>query len=99
MVVEDVESEVLAGLIVNKLRGTFKPIAVKVPGFGDHHRAMLGDTAILTGGQVTVEEVGLSLEAVTLDPLGRARQVTVTKDEYAIIDGNGAQARIEGRIA
>ena len=99
VVAEDVEGEALAGLIVNKLRGTFKSIAVKAPGFGDRRKAMLGDIAILTGGQVIAEEVGLSLETVTLDLLGRARQVIVTKDECTIVDGNGAQAQIEGRVA
>ena len=93
VVAEDVEGEALAGLIVNKLRGTFKSIAVKAPGFGDRRKAMLGDIAILTGGQVIAEEVGLSLETVTLDLLGRARQVIVTKDECTIVDGNGAQAQ------
>ena len=99
VVAEDVEGEALAGLIVNKLRGTFKSIAVKAPGFGDRRKAMLGDIAILTGGQVIAEEVGLSLETVTLDLLGRARQVIVTKDECTIVDGGGAQAQIEGRVA
>jgi len=99
VVAEDVEGEALAGLIVNKLRGTFKSIAVKAPGFGDRRKAMLGDIAILTGGQVIAEEVGLSLDTVTLDLLGRARQVIVTKDECTIVDGGGAQAQIEGRVA
>ena len=98
VVAEDVEGEALAGLIVNKIRGTFKSIAVKAPGFGDRRKAMLGDIAILTGGQVISEEVGLSLEAVTLDLLGTARQVIVTKDECTIVDGGGDQAQIEGRV-
>ena len=99
VVAEDVEGEALAGLIVNKLRGTFKSIAVKAPGFGDRRKAMLADIAILTGGQVISEEVGLSLDAVTLDLLGRARQVIVTKDECTIVDGGGEQEMIEGRVA
>ncbi len=98
VVAEDVEGEALAGLIVNKIRGTFKSIAVKAPGFGDRRKAMLADIAILTGGQVISEEVGLSLDAVTLDLLGRARQVIVTKDECTIVDGGGDQAQIEGRV-
>ena len=99
VVAEDVEGEALAGLIVNKIRGTFKSIAVKAPGFGDRRKAMLADIAILTGGQVVSEEVGLSLDGVTLDLLGTARQVIVTKDECTIVDGGGEQAQIEGRVA
>ncbi len=98
VIAEDVEGEALAGLIVNKIRGTFKSIAVKAPGFGDRRKAMLTDIAILTGGQVISEEVGLSLEAVTLDLLGRARSVLVTKDECTIIEGAGDSAQIEGRV-
>src|SRR5437763_11773958 len=81
---EDVEGEDLATLVVNKIRGTFKSAAVKAPGFGDRRKAMLQDIAILTGGQVISEEVGLKLENVTLDMLGRARRVVVTKDETTI---------------
>ncbi len=99
VIAEDVDGEALAGLIVNKIRGTFKSIAVKAPGFGDRRKAMLTDIAILTGGQVISEEVGLSLDAVTLDLLGRARSVLVTKDETTIIDGAGDQAQIEGRVS
>ncbi|MFV0428154.1 MAG: chaperonin GroEL, partial [Arachnia sp.] len=95
---EDVEGEALAGLIVNKIRGTFKSVAVKAPGFGDRRKAMLADIAILTGGEVISEEVGLSLENATLDLLGRARSVRVTKDECTIIEGAGDQAQIEGRV-
>ncbi|WP_296136283.1 chaperonin GroEL [uncultured Tessaracoccus sp.] len=99
VIAEDVEGEALAGLIVNKIRGTFKSVAVKAPGFGDRRKAMLTDIAILTGGQVISEEVGLSLEATTLDLLGKARSVLVTKDECTIVDGAGDQAQIEGRVA
>lgn len=98
IIAEDVEGEALAGLIVNKIRGTFKSIAVKAPGFGDRRKAMLTDIAILTGGQVISEEVGLSLDTVTLDLLGKARSVRVTKDECTIVDGAGDQAQIEGRV-
>ena len=99
VIAEDVEGEALAGLIVNKIRGTFKSVAVKAPGFGDRRKAMLADIAILTGGQVISEEVGLSLDAVTLDLLGKARSVLVAKDECTIIDGAGEAAAIEGRVA
>ncbi len=99
VIAEDVEGEALAGLIVNKIRGTFKSIAVKAPGFGDRRKAMLTDIAILTGGQVISEEVGLSLDATTLDLLGRARSVLVTKDECTIVDGAGDQAQIDGRVS
>lgn len=99
VIAEDVEGEALAGLIVNKIRGTFKSIAVKAPGFGDRRKAMLTDIAILTGAQVISEEVGLSLDAVSLDLLGQARSVMVTKDETTIIEGAGESAQIEGRVA
>jgi len=99
VIAEDVEGEALAGLIVNKIRGTFKSIAVKAPGFGDRRKAMLGDIAILTGGQVISEEVGLSLDGVTLELLGRARSVLVTKDECTIIEGAGDSEQIAGRVA
>jgi chaperonin GroEL len=95
---EDVEGEALATLVVNKIRGTFKSVAVKAPGFGDRRKAMLQDIAILTGGQVISEEVGLKLENVTLDMLGRARKVTVTKDETTIVEGAGNDDDIKGRI-
>ncbi len=95
---EDVEGEALAGLIVNKIRGTFKSVAVKAPGFGDRRKAMLADIAILTGGQVISEEVGLSLETATLDLLGKARSVLVTKDECTIIEGAGDAEQIQGRV-
>ena len=99
VIAEDVDGEALAGLIVNKIRGTFKSIAVKAPGFGDRRKAMLTDIAILTGGQVISEEVGLKLDAVTLELLGRARSVLVTKDETTIIDGAGDAEQIAGRVS
>ena len=99
VIAEDVEGEALAGLIVNKIRGTFKSVAVKAPGFGDRRKAMLTDIAILTGAEVISEEVGLSLDAVTLDLLGSARSVLVTKDECTIIEGAGESAQIEGRVS
>ncbi len=99
VIAEDVDGEALAGLIVNKIRGTFKSVAVKAPGFGDRRKAMLGDIAILTGGQVISEEVGLKLDQVTTELLGRARQVVVTKDETTIVDGAGDKGQIEGRVA
>ncbi|MEH1165634.1 chaperonin GroEL [Micromonospora sp. CPCC 205539] len=95
---EDIEGEALATLVVNKVRGTFKSVAVKAPGFGDRRKAMLADIAILTGGQVISEEVGLKLDAVSLDMLGRARKVVVTKDETTIVDGAGDADQIQGRV-
>ncbi|HEX5265350.1 MAG TPA: chaperonin GroEL [Acidimicrobiales bacterium] len=98
IVSEDVEGEALATLLVNKIRGTFKSVAVKAPGFGERRKAMLQDMAILAGGQVVTEEVGLKLENVTLDLLGKARKVVVTKDETTIVEGAGDDADIKGRI-
>ncbi|MGH9129502.1 MAG: chaperonin GroEL [Acidimicrobiales bacterium] len=95
---EDLEGEALATLVVNKIRGTFKSAAVKAPGFGERRKAMLQDMAILTGGQVIAEEVGLKLENATLDLLGRARKIVVTKDETTLVEGGGADEDIKGRI-
>ena len=99
IIAEDVDGEALAMLVLNKMRGAVKSVAVKAPGFGDRRKAQLADIAILTGGQVITEEVGLSLESATIDLLGQARKVVVTKDETTIVDGAGTQEEIEGRVA
>ncbi len=99
IIAEDVEGEALAVLVVNKLKGSFKSVAVKAPGFGDRRKAMLEDMAILTGGQVIAEEVGLKLETAGLEQLGQARKIVVTKDETTIVEGSGEADRIAGRVS